>query len=133
VIDDYAHHPTEVAAGLDALRQTYAPRRLWVVFQPHQYSRLRRFLPEFAAALARADRIVIPEIFAARDADSDRSAVSPADLVAEVRRHGGDAVHIADFGGIVDFVRAQARAGDVVVTMGAGDVGDVAGRLAQAL
>ncbi len=133
VIDDYAHHPTEVAAGLSALRDQYTPRRLWVVFQPHQYSRLKRFLPEFADALARADRIVIPEVFAARDADDDRKAVTPDDLVNEVRRRGGDAVHIKDFTGIVDFVRTQARPGDVVVTMGAGDVGDVAGRLAQAL
>ncbi|HEX5138129.1 MAG TPA: UDP-N-acetylmuramate--L-alanine ligase [Planctomycetota bacterium] len=133
VIDDYAHHPTEVAAGLKALRDQYTPRRLWVVFQPHQYSRLRRFLPEFAEALARADRIVIPEVFAARDAEDDRRSVTPDDLVNEVRRRGGDAVFIPDFKGIVDFVRTQARPGDVVVTMGAGDVGDVAGRLAQAL
>jgi len=133
VIDDYAHHPTEVAAGLKALRDQYTPRRLWVVFQPHQYSRLRRFLPEFADALAGADRIVIPEIFAARDAEDDRKSVTADDLVNEVRRRGGDAVFIPDFKGIVDFVRTQARPGDVVVTMGAGDVGDVAGRLAQAL
>lgn len=133
VIDDYAHHPTEVAAGLKALRDAYTPRRLWVVFQPHQYSRLKRFLPEFAAALRGADRIVIPDVFAARDADDDRGAVSPGDLVDEVKRLGGDAVFIPDFAGIVDFVRTQARAGDVVVTMGAGDVGDVAGQLAQAL
>jgi UDP-N-acetylmuramate--alanine ligase len=133
VVDDYAHHPTEVAAGLKALRDAYAPRRLWVVFQPHQYSRLRRFLPDFARALTAADRIVVPEIYAARDGDEDRRSVSSADLVAAVRTEGGDAVHIPDFAQIVDFVRTQARAGDVVVTMGAGDVGDVAGRLAATL
>ena len=133
VVDDYAHHPTEVAAGLQALRDAYAPRRLWVVFQPHQYSRLRRFLPEFAQALSKADRIVVPDIFAARDADEDRRAVHSNDLVAAVKACGAEAVHIADFTAIVDFVRTQARAGDVVVTMGAGDVGDVAGRLAEAL
>jgi UDP-N-acetylmuramate--alanine ligase len=133
VIDDYAHHPTEVAAGLKALRDAYAPRRLWVVFQPHQYSRLRRFLPDFARALTAADRIVIPNVFAARDGDEDRRSVSSDDLVSAVRHCGGDAVHIADFKSIVDFVRTQARTGDVVVTMGAGDVGDVAGRLAEAL
>jgi UDP-N-acetylmuramate--alanine ligase len=133
VIDDYAHHPTEVAAGLKALRDAYAPRRLWVVFQPHQYSRLRRFLPDFARALTAADRIVIPNVFAARDGDEDRRSVSSDDLVSAVRHCGGDAVHIADFASIVDFVRTQARTGDVVVTMGAGDVGDVAGRLAEAL
>ena len=133
VIDDYAHHPTEVAAGLKALRDAYTPRRLWVVFQPHQYSRLKRFLGEFAEALRGADRIVIPEVYAARDADEDKRSVTPSDLVQEVRRLGGDAVHIPDFAGIVDFVRTQARAGDVVVTMGAGDVGDVAGQLAQTL
>lgn len=133
VIDDYAHHPTEVAAGLKALRDAYSPRRLWVVFQPHQYSRLRRFLPDFARALTAADRVVIPNVFAARDGDEDRRAVSSDDLVSAVRHCGGDAVHIAEFASIVDFVRTQARTGDVVVTMGAGDVGDVAGRLAEAL
>ncbi len=133
VIDDYAHHPTEVRAGLEALRVTFAPGRLWVVFQPHQYSRLRRFLPEFADALASADRIVVPPVFTARDADEDRSAVSSGDLVTAVRHRGGDAVHLQDFDAVVDFVRTQARAGDVVVTMGAGDVGDVAGRLVRVL
>lgn len=133
VVDDYAHHPTEVAAGLRALRDTLAPRRLWVVFQPHQYSRLRRFLPEFAEALMAADRVVVPPVFAARDGDDDRQAVSALDLVARVRGLGGDAIHIGDFGGVIDFVRTQARAGDVVVTMGAGDIGHVAGRLAESL
>jgi UDP-N-acetylmuramate--alanine ligase len=67
VVDDYAHHPTEVAAGLQALREEYAPRQLWCVFQPHQFSRLRRFLPEFADALAAADRVVVPAVYGARD------------------------------------------------------------------
>jgi UDP-N-acetylmuramate--alanine ligase len=133
VVDDYAHHPTEVQASLRALRDEYAPRRLWCVFQPHQYSRLRLFLSDFARALADADRVVVPEIFAARDAETDRRAVCAADLVAAVQTRGGDAVFIPDFASIVDFVRTQARPGDVVVTMGAGDVGDVAGRLATAL
>jgi len=133
VIDDYAHHPTEVAAGIRALREGYAPRRLWVVFQPHQHSRLRRFLKEFASALSLADRVVVPDIYAARDLEQDRLAVSAADLVAELRQRGCDAMHIPDFNGIVDFVRTQARPGDVVVTMGAGDVGHVAGQLAEAV
>ncbi|MEE8107392.1 MAG: UDP-N-acetylmuramate--L-alanine ligase [Planctomycetota bacterium] len=133
VIDDYAHHPTEVAAGLQALREEYSPRRLWCVFQPHQYSRTKRFLSEFAHVLRGADRVVIPDIFAARDGDTASWRVSSSDLVREVCSLGGDAVHIPDFSSIVDFMSAQVRAGDVVVTMGAGDIGDVAGRLAQAL
>jgi len=133
IVDDYAHHPTEVRAGLDALRSRYTPGRLWVVFQPHQYSRLRRFLPEFAEALVAADRVVVPPVFAARDADEDRVAVSSEQLVDAVRHRGGDAVHLSDFDAVVDFVRTQARAGDVVVTMGAGDVGDVAGRLLETI
>ena len=133
VIDDYAHHPTEVAAGLQALREEYSPRRLWCVFQPHQYSRTKRFLSEFAHVLRGADWVVIPDIFAARDGDTASWRVSSSDLVREVCSLGGDAVHIPDFSSIVDYMSAQVRAGDVVVTMGAGDVGDVAGRLAQAL
>ena len=77
--------------------------------------------------------MVVPEVFAARDRDDDRRAISAGDLVDAVRILGGDAVHIPDFTAIVDFVSTQARAGDVVVTMGAGDIGDVAGRLAAAL
>ncbi len=133
VVDDYAHHPTEVLAGLRALRDAYQPRRLWCVFQPHQYSRLRRFLGDFAAALALADCVVVPEIYSARDGEEDRRAVTAGDLVREVIANGGQAEFIPSFESIVDFVRSQARAGDVVVTMGAGDVGDVAGRLAAAL
>ncbi len=133
VVDDYAHHPTEVWAGLETLRAEYQPRRLWCVFQPHQYSRTERFLKEFGRALAIADRVVIPDIFAARDEGEGEHRVSAQDLVDEVRGCGGNAVHLADFGAIVDYVRTQVRTGDVLVTMGAGDVGDVAGRLAQAL
>jgi UDP-N-acetylmuramate--alanine ligase len=133
VVDDYAHHPTEIEAGIRALREEFAPRRIWCVFQPHQHSRTSRLLDEFARVLATADRVVIPEIYAARDSEAERRAVTGADLVRAVRACGGDAVHMSDFRSIVDFLRTQVRAGDVVVTMGAGDVGDVAGRLAEAL
>ena len=133
VVDDYAHHPTEIAAGLRTLRDEYQPRRLWCVFQPHQYSRTRALLDEFAVALAAADHVVVPPIYAARDNAEDLLAVSSTDLVTAIRRRGGDAVHIEDFASIVDFVRPQLRPGDVIVTMGAGDVGDVAGRVAASL
>ncbi|MGQ0612511.1 MAG: UDP-N-acetylmuramate--L-alanine ligase [Planctomycetaceae bacterium] len=133
VVDDYAHHPTEITAGLKALREEYAPRRLWCVFQPHQYSRTRLLLEEFAAALQAADRVVVPDIYASRDSARDLGSVSAGDLVAAIRRRGGDAVHIQEFERIVDYVRTQLRSGDVLVTMGAGNVGDVAGRVAAAL
>ncbi len=133
VIDDYAHHPTEVTAGLQALRDEFAPRRIWCVFQPHQHSRTSHFLREFAHALVGADRVVIPDIYAARESGTDCGRIASRDLVREVRALGGDAVHITDFDSIVDFMSAQVRPGDLVVTMGAGDVGDVAGRLAEAL
>ena len=126
-------YPTEVTAGLQALRDEFAPRRIWCVFQPHQHSRTSHFLREFAHALVGADRIVIPDIYAARESGTDCGRIASRDLVREVRALGGDAVHITDFDSIVDFMSAQVRPGDLVVTMGAGDVGDVAGRLAEAL
>ena len=133
VVDDYAHHPTEITAGLKALREEYAPRRLWCVFQPHQFSRTRLLLEEFAVALQGADRVVVPDIYASRDTEGDLRSVSAGDLVAAIRRRGGDAVYIQEFERIVDYVRTQLRSGDVLVTMGAGNVGDVAGRVAAAL
>ena len=66
VLDDYAHHPTKIKASLRAIRERYRPQRLWCVFQAHQYSRTKSLLDEFAASFADADKVLIPEIFAAR-------------------------------------------------------------------
>jgi len=122
VIDDYAHHPTEIRAVLSTARESFPERRIWVVFQPHQASRTRFFLDDFAAALREADRVVVSEIYCARDSETERRSVSSLDLADRVGRLGTSAVSIPSFSEILAYLRGQLRPGDVVFTMGAGDV-----------
>ncbi len=130
VIDDYAHHPTEVRAVLRAARQRFPGARRIAVFQPHQHSRTRHHLADFAAALAEADEVVVPDIFFSRDSEADRAAVSARDLVQALERRGVAARHIPGFEAIAAHVRQSARPGDAVCVMGAGDVYRVAYLLA---
>jgi UDP-N-acetylmuramate--alanine ligase len=122
VVDDYAHHPTEIQATLKAARERFAPTRLWVVFQPHQHSRTRFFLKDFALALTVADKIVVPDIYFVRDSEQERQAVRSQDLEAELRALGADALHMKDFESIRRYLVESLRSGDVLMTMGAGDV-----------
>ena len=124
-IDDFAHHPTEVRATLEAARQRYGRRRLWCLFQPHQVSRLRALLPEFAASFARADRVLIAPVYAARENRGDEGDELARRLAQEVGRAGGIARFCPDLDRIVATVDDEARAGDVVLSMGAGDINSV--------
>ncbi len=126
VIDDYAHHPTEIDATLRALRGHHRPSRLLCVFQPHQHSRTRHLLAEFAAAFGPADRVLVPDIFFVRDSEAERSAVTSADLVRLLEADGVAAEHVRSFDAAAERLRAELRDGDLVVTMGAGDVWRVA-------
>jgi UDP-N-acetylmuramate--alanine ligase len=117
VVDDYAHHPTEVAVNIQAAKERYAGRRLWVVFQPHTYSRLKALLPEFAAALAGADRLVILDVYAARETDD--LGVSSADLIARLPKGTLPARDPHDAARIL---AAHVALGDIVLTLGAGSV-----------
>ena len=125
VVDDYGHHPTEIRATLKALRERYEPRRLLCVFQPHQHSRTRFLLNEFATAFASADETIVPDIFFVRDSEAERSRVSAADLVERVSQNGQKARHLPRFDAIVDYLRSVVGEGDLVVTMGAGNVWEV--------
>jgi UDP-N-acetylmuramate--alanine ligase len=117
VFDDYAHHPTEVRATLDALRAVAGTSRSIVVFQPHLYSRTKAFAPEFGKALDRADEVFVLDVYAAREAPMP--GVSGASIV----EHVSAPVHyIPDFSAVAERVAAKAGPGDVIVTMGAGDV-----------
>lgn len=133
ILDDYAHHPTEVVATLATIRQMYPERRLWCVFQPHQASRTRYLLDEFAASLQNADKIIVGEIVRARETAEPTGEVTAADLAARVVEHGGDALQLASVAEIHDHLRQSLRPGDVVVTMGAGDIGRIAHELGQGL
>lgn len=133
VLDDYAHHPAELRATLRAIHERFAPPRLWCIFQPHQHSRTRFLLDDFAASFDDANRIIVPRIYFVRDSARDQQAVCAADLVERIRSRGGDAEHIAEFNDIIDRLVAEVVPGDLVVTMGAGNVGEIADALVHRL
>jgi UDP-N-acetylmuramate--alanine ligase len=129
VIDDYAHHPTEVRATLAAARLKFPGRVIWAVFQPHTYSRTLAMLDDFAAAFADADHVVVTEIYAARE--SDTLGVSGADLVTRMAHP--DARYVSTLEEASAIVLSQVQPGDVVLTLGAGDGYLVGERVLQGL
>lgn len=122
VIDDYAHHPTEIQATLDGLRSYYPNHQVWCVFQAHQYSRTRFFLSDFAKSFAKADQVIIPAIYEARDSEEDKKAVSAKILAAEIDQVSHNAKHIDDFEDVVRYLRDNVKKDDIVITIGAGPV-----------
>ncbi len=130
VYDDYGHHPTEIDVTLRALREAEHPEdrggRLICVFQPHQHSRTRHLLEEFANSFSQADVVIVPHIYFVRDTEEERHKVTADDLVLRLREKGVNATHISPFDAIVEHLNGLVRPGDVVVTMGAGRVWQVA-------
>lgn len=131
ILDDYAHHPTEIRASLAAIRQRYAPRRLWCIFQPHQYSRTRFLLDDFAESFMLADMTIVPEIYFVRDTAESKSTVNAETLVERIRQQQCQALFINEFAGIVNHLKQHVRDGDLVVTMGAGTIWKVADEYIQ--
>ena len=131
VIDDYAHHPTEIAAVL-ATARLRAPTRLRVVFQPHRYSRTLRLLDRFGEALAAADELILTEVYAASETPIPGAT---AEAVAEaVARFGRVPVRrVTTLDEVAEVVTRDAQPGDVVVTLGAGSIGTVPSRIIDAL
>jgi UDP-N-acetylmuramate--alanine ligase len=125
VVDDYGHHPTEIRATLKAIREKYQTGRLFCVFQPHQHSRTRFLLEDFATSFAEADETIVPDIYFVRDSESERQSVSSNDLVDRIRLAGQKAQHLPDFADIVGYLKNECRGGDLIVTMGAGNVWEI--------
>jgi UDP-N-acetylmuramate--alanine ligase len=120
VVDDYAHHPTEIRATLAAARTRYPGRAIWAVFQPHTYSRTAALLKEFGTAFGDADHVLVTQIYAARE--SDTMGVSGADAAAQIGRSGHPDVEYVDtLQGAATTVLKHVGPGDVVLTLGAGD------------
>lgn len=119
VYDDYAHHPTEIQALVDATKQK-DHNKAWVIFQPHTYSRTKNLLHEFAKALAPFDNIIITDIYAAREKNT--YDISAQDLVREIEKIGRKAIYMSDFEDIANYVRSHALNNDLVLTVGAGTV-----------
>ncbi len=126
VVDDYAHHPTEVQVTLRALRDRYNPKRLVCIFQPHQHSRTRFLLNDFARSFSAADEVVVPDIYFVRDSVREMDYISSKDLVAQIRLQGGWAIYHKTFDEIIEHLQQSLTPGDLVVTMGAGNVWEIA-------
>jgi UDP-N-acetylmuramate--alanine ligase len=125
IVDDYGHHPTEIRTTLGALREKYSPRRLICVFQPHQHSRTRMLLDDFATCFVSADRTMIPDIYFVRDSEAERQRITAADLVQRINANGQFAIYLPDFDRIIETLREELRPGDVMVTMGAGNIWEI--------
>ncbi len=131
VVDDYGHHPTEIAAVLGAARAA-APSRVVVAFQPHRYTRTAQLLPDFAAALATADEVVLTDIYAASEAPIPGVTVEA--LAAAVnRRRAHPVVVVKPLDRVAAAVADLARPGDLVITFGAGSIGSVPGAIVREL
>jgi UDP-N-acetylmuramate--alanine ligase len=117
VIDDYAHHPTEIVATLAAARQRYPAQRIWAVFQPHTFSRTQHMLYRMGESFEDADQVIVLDIYAAREQDDGR--VSAAELVAASPHRA--IRHIAGLEAAAAYLAGQLAPGDVVITLGAGD------------
>ena len=126
IMDDYAHHPTEVRVALRAVRDRYNPKRLFCVFEPHQYSRTRFLLDDFAQSFKLADMTVIPEIYFVRDTEQMKKQVNSEMLVGKITAAGSKAVFIPGFSNIVEYLKENVETGDLVLTMGAGNIWKVA-------
>lgn len=125
LFDDYAHHPTAVTATLQTARELFPQRRLWCVFQPHQVSRTRALFDDFARSLLTADEILIAPVYAARESVTSEPACLSQEMAARVCELGGRARYLPDLDRALATLDDELRAGDLVLTLGAGDIGRI--------
>lgn len=132
VYDDYGHHPTEIKATLEAIRELYPKGKILTIFQPHQYSRTRAFLKDFAKAFTQTDKVIIPNIYEARDTAKDKSSISVKKLVDAIngtrKSKATDGISIEKTISICQKITSQF---DVVITMGAGNVNQISSALVK--
>lgn len=119
IIDDYAHHPSEITATLNA-SVNYPHQKLWCVFQPHTYTRTKAFMKDFAKALSLADEVILADIYAAREKDT--LGISSKDLQNEILKLDKKCSYFPSFEEIENFIINNCSPGDMLITMGAGDV-----------
>ena len=119
VIDDYAHHPAEIKATLKAAKNC-RHERIWCVFQPHTYTRTKLLLDEFSTAFNDADTVIVSDIYAARETDTGE--IHSTALVERINLHSGNAVYKHGFDAIVEYLAGNVLQGDLIITMGAGDI-----------
>ncbi|MGQ9524257.1 MAG: UDP-N-acetylmuramate--L-alanine ligase [Armatimonadota bacterium] len=133
IIDDYAHHPAEIAATLKTAREWLSPRRLFAVFQPHLYSRTLQLMDEFAMCFAEADVLVVTDIYKAREEPIPGATGQELVRKAQMLREGRETQFVAPKESIPEYLVPRLRAGDVVMLLGAGDIYEIGGELLRLL
>lgn len=123
IVDDYAHHPTEIAATLNVAKR-YPHKNLYVVFQPHTYTRTRAFLDDFAKVLCEGEHVILTDIYAARE--KNPGDISAKDIVDKMKPLGKEALYMPSFDEIASYLKTHASSGDLIITMGAGNVNQIA-------
>ena len=128
VIDDYGHHPTEIRATLDAVREGWPERRVVVAFQPHRYTRTRALFTEFTTAFRRADVLVLADIYAASEQPIE--GITSESLLEAIKQHGQrQAVHIPNLVQRPEALLELLQPGDLLLTLGAGNIVQAGERL----
>lgn len=122
ILDDYAHHPSEIEATLKASK-SYPHKKLWVAFQPHTYTRTNAFLKDFAKALSLADGVILADIYAAREKNA--IGITSKDLLKEIEKLGTECYYFETFEEIEKFILKSCAPGDLLITMGAGNIVNV--------
>ena len=128
VVDDYAHHPTEIRATLAAAAKT-EHKRVWCIFQPHTYTRTAELMQEFSTCFSEADQVIITKIYAARETDT--LGVHGRDLADKIVSNGQNAVYLDTFPEIIDYLSSRVAEGDLILTVGAGNIDEVAKSLTE--
>ncbi len=126
IVDDYAHHPTEIKTTLKSARLGNY-NRIYCIFQPHTYTRTKFLLDDFSTAFEDADEVIITDIYAAREKNTEN--INASILQEKLKKNGRDSIYIRNFEDIVSFILQYAEKGDLVITMGAGNIGDVSDTL----
>lgn len=119
IIDDYAHHPTEIQVTLNAAKK-FPHNRLWVIFQPHTYTRTKLLFKDFTHSFKEADHVIITDIYAAREKDTGE--IHSRDLAEEANRVSGNVTYMKEFDDIANYVAKNAKPEDMVMTVGAGSI-----------
>ncbi len=128
VYDDYGHHPTEIMATINGIKNK-KHNESWVVFEAHTYSRLHSHLDEFAKALVNFDNIIVIDIYAAREVNT--FDIHESDLIDKINELGKDAVHISNHDDVIAYLKENVKDGDIILTLGAGNVTKIANKIKE--
>jgi len=127
IYDDYAHHPSEVQATIKATREKFPKQKIFIIFQPHLYSRTKLLLNDFAQSFNQADQVIITDIYAAREKDT--GLIHAKDLVEEISKYNPFVFYRSNFKEIIEYLKENTSKDDIIMTMGAGDVYEIGEKL----